>query len=53
MERFLMPGEEISVYPETGPCDAAHGYVEGGFYENGQVVDSFWRRNLSGIDHSL
>jgi hypothetical protein len=37
----LMPGEEISVYQETGPYDAEHGYVEAGSYENGQVVDSF------------
>lgn len=38
---ILMPGEEISVYQETGPYDAEHGYVEAGSYENGQVVDSF------------
>lgn len=37
----LMPGQELSVYDATAPYDAAHGYVEAGSYENGQVVDSY------------
>ncbi len=37
----LMPGDEISVYNSTAPYDEEHGYVLGGAYENGQVVDAY------------
>lgn len=36
----LMPGEEVSVEEMTAPYTVENGYVEGGAYENGQVVQS-------------
>lgn len=36
----LMPGEEVSVEEMTAPYTLENGYVEGGAYENGQVVQS-------------
>ena len=37
----LMPGEELSVYACTGPYDAENGYVLGGAFENGKVVEAY------------
>lgn len=37
---ILMPGEELSVLEETLPYTEENGYVDGGAYENGQVVQS-------------
>ena len=36
----LMPGEELSVEQMTAPYTIENGYVEGGAYENGQIVQS-------------
>lgn len=36
----LMPGDEVSVEKMTAPYTVENGYVEGGAYENGQIVQS-------------
>ena len=36
----LMPGDEVSVEKMTAPYTLDNGYVEGGAYENGQIVQS-------------
>lgn len=36
----LMPGQEISVEKATAPYTLENGYVEGGAFENGQIVQS-------------
>ena len=36
----LMPGEELSVEKATAPYTIENGYVEGGAFENGQIVQS-------------
>lgn len=38
--RILMPGEELSVLDATMPYTEENGYVNGGAYENGEVVQS-------------
>lgn len=38
--RVLMPGEELSVLDATMPYSEENGYVDGGAYENGEVVQS-------------
>ena len=38
--KVLMPGEELSVLEETLPYTEENGYVDGGAYENGEIVQS-------------
>lgn len=39
--RIIMPGESLSVYECSGPYEEENGYVLGGAYENGKVVEAY------------